>query len=100
MKTVLILSLILFISPAVVATSCSEYAAKCHGELCGIIKPHITVKIEHTEKYEQVSGKMFIPYITYGYGDLKGKKYKKKRISYVCLINSDYMPLWSSVIPR
>ena len=82
------------------ATEYSEYAAKQYGKIHNLEKLHITVKKEHVEEYAQEIGQTFIPYIAYGYGDLKAKRCKKARISYICLLDCDLYPLWSYVMPR
>ncbi len=82
------------------ATEYSEYAAKQYEEKCNVKNAKITVKKEHIEEYAQEIGNTFVPYIAYGYGDLKCKKCRKQRISYVCLLDCKLNPLWSHIIPR
>ena len=80
------------------ATEYSDFAEKEYAAKNNKNKAHITVKKEHVEKYAQEIGCQFIPYIAYGYGDLKTSWLKKQRISYICLLDNDLKPLWSYVI--
>ena len=84
---------------AVFATEASKFAAQKYAE-CINKKAVITVKKEHTEECFQKIGDQDIPFITYGYGDLKVKGKKKLRISYICLRDKDYNLFWSCIIPR
>lgn len=100
MRKLFLFLMLFFISSTAYGTEYSEYAAKQYSEKCNIQKVKITVKKEHVEEYAQEIGQTFVPYIVYGYGDLKGKKCRKQRISYVCLLDEKLNPMWSYVIPR
>ena len=96
----LLLMLFFLMSSFCHGTEYSEFAAKNYAEEYNLDKVHITVKKEHTEELAQEFGQTFFPYIVYGYGDIKGKKCKKKRISYICLLDCKLNPIWSYIIPR
>ena len=99
MKNFLILFLLILSANSVFATECSEFVSKQQTEVLSA-RTHITVKKEHIEEYEQCIGGQFIPAIAYGYGDMKTKGIRKKRISYICLLNKELKPIWCCVIPR
>ncbi|MBR1776743.1 hypothetical protein IJ750_06710 [bacterium] len=80
------------------ASEYSDFAAKQYGERCNKENVKITVKKEHVEQYAQEVGSNFIPYIAYGYGDLKAQKCRKQRISYICLLDCDLNPIWSYIV--
>ena len=86
----------MLISP-VWATNCSKYAANTYAEENNKEKVRITVKKEVITPYAQEFGSHFIPYIAYGYGDMRAKKMKKSRITYICLLDNDQLPMWSHV---
>ena len=100
MKKLLSVLFLFLLSQAVYGTEYSEYASRKYSEDCKVQNPKISVKKEHVEEYGQEIGKTFIPYIVYGYGDLKAKKCRKQRVSYICLLNKDFKPIWSYIIPR
>ena len=82
------------------ATEASKYAGKNCSEANGNVPVKITVKKEHTEACYQKIGDIYVPSITYGYGDMKIKHKKKMRISYICLRDSENNIFWSCIIPR
>ena len=81
------------------ATEASKYAEEQYSMQTGNEKVHITVKKEHTVEYQQKIGQQMIPAITYGYGDMKAKKQKKCRITYICLLDEECKPIWSYIFP-
>ena len=98
MRFVLLAYICLSIAAPAFASDYSAYAAKNYEECCGK-KVKITVKKEHVEKLGQEVGGKFIPYIAYGYGDMKVVKERKKRISYICLLDENCQPFWSCIFP-
>ena len=99
MKRVFLILAICFSIMQISATEYSDFAAKEYAQRCNKENVRITVKKEHIEEYAQEVGNTFIPYITYGYGDLKAKKCHKQRITYLCLLDKDCNPLWSHIFP-
>ena len=97
MKQFFLLFILLILISPVWATNCSKYTEKTFAEENNKEKVHITVKKEIITQYAQDFGDSFIPYIAYGYGDLKAKKMKKSRITYICLLDNDQLPFWSHV---
>ena len=96
---VLILLLTTTFSVSARSTEASKFAENQYSkQYC--VKPIINVLKEHTEKYNQKIGEMFIPAITYGYGSMKVKGERKCRISYMCLLNEECKPVWSYIIKR
>ena len=86
-------------------TETSKFAEKQYAEQNYLSKVHINVKNEHTIKNFQKIEEKEVPFITFGYGDLKGVnkekkiKLKKQNISYVCLLDENRKPFWSYIIP-
>ena len=81
------------------STEASKYAEEQYAKQIGNEKVSINVKKEHTMEYDQKVGELKIPAITYGYGDMKAKKCRKIRISYICLLDEDCKPIWSYIVP-
>ena len=81
------------------STEASKYAETQYAKQIGNEKVHINVKKEHTIEYQQKVGEQIIPAITYGYGDMKAKKCRKTRVSYICLLDENCKPVWSYIIP-
>lgn len=81
------------------STEASEFVAEQYAAASGNEQVHIVVKKEHTMEYQQPVGGEMIPAITYGYGDMKVKGCRKLKITYLCLLNKDFKPLWSYIIP-
>ncbi len=106
-------------------TEASKFAEEQYG-LFNNNKVHINSKKEHTVEYQQFIGDIFVPAITYGYGDMKiskkqkkqlnkekykGSKYswthclcnsaknKKCRITYTVLLDCNCKPIWSGIYP-
>ena len=77
----------------VLATDYSKFAEKTYAEENNKENVHITVKKEVIDKYGQEYGSNFIPYIVYGYGDMKAKKMRKSRVTYTCLLDANMLPL-------
>ena len=90
----LVIFFLILINP-VLATNCSKYAEKNFAEENNKERVRITVKKEVITPYAQEFGDSFIPYIAYGYGDIRAKKMKKSRITYICLLDNDMQPMWS-----
>jgi hypothetical protein len=67
----------------------SEYAKKNNCE-----KVCINMKKEYLTEYKQKNGET----IVYGWGDMKIKGCKKRRITYVVLTDESGKPCWSSII--
>jgi hypothetical protein len=65
-----------------------EYAKKNNCE-----KVKINMKKEYSTEYQQDTGKIII----YGWGDIKIKGCKKKKITYVVLLDNFGKPGWSSI---
>ena len=100
MKDFIFVLFIFFITySSAYSTEYSKYISD-REEKCLGAKTTITVKREHIEEYEQCIGSEYIPAIVYGYGDIKTKGLRKKRISYICLLNKELKPVWGCVIPR
>lgn len=99
MKRILLALVFCFSILVASATEYSEFAAKEYAQRCNKENVRITVKKEHVEKYAQEVGEEFIPYIAYGYGDMRARKCRKQRVSYICLLDCDLNPLWSYIIP-
>ena len=97
-KIFLIISIaFLNLLPCKAATEFSRFAAKQYAASCGLEKAHITVKNEHLEKLGWEMGDDFVPFVVYGYGDLKSKNHKKQRVTYICLLNFAGKPVWSYI---
>ena len=99
MKRVILALFLCFSILGASATEYSEFAAKEYASRCNKENVRITVKKEHVEKYAQEVGEQFIPYIAYGYGDMRARKCRKERITYICLLDCDYNPMWSYIFP-
>lgn len=97
MKKILLTIIILFLPTLVYATEYSKFAEKEYAKKINADKVHIVVKKEHVEKYSQEIGCEFVPFIAYGYGDLKVSGQKKQRITYICLLNKNLKPTWSEI---
>ena len=96
-KIVLLFCIWLTVLSPAFPTQYSEFAAREFASRCNRERVHITVKKEHIENYATDIGDTFIPYIVYGYGDLKSKNCKKQRVTYICLLDKDKRPLWSYI---
>ena len=96
-KFILILCIFFSTFCPTIGTEFSKFAAKQYAAYCGLEKAHITVKKEHLEKLGWTMGDEFVPFVVYGYGDLKSKNHKKQRITYICLLNFDGKPIWSYI---
>lgn len=79
------------------ASEYSKFAEKEFSQRCCRENVRITVKKEHVEICAQEIGGKFIPYMAYGYGDLKSKNCKKQRITYMCLLDCKLTPILSFV---
>ena len=86
-------------------TDASKFAETQYTKQSGNAQIHINVKKEHTIENLQKIDEKNIPAITFGYGDMRIykkawiKRGKKIHISYICLLNDDYNPVWSYIIP-
>ena len=89
--------LLLLVTIPAGASEYSKFAEKNYASQNCLEKVHITVKKEYKEPFAQEIGDKFVPYIVYGFGDLKSKGHKKKRITYTCLLNMCLKPFWSDV---
>ncbi len=98
-KLFLLIAFCIGMLSASASTEASKFAEEQYSKQTGNEKVHITVKKEHTVEYQQKIGKQMIPAITYGYGDMKAKKQKKCRITYICLLDEECKPMWSYIIP-
>ncbi len=97
-----VLFLVLLISMSSVlasSTEASKFVENRYAKVIGNPKVSINVKKEHTVEYQQKVGDQIVPAITYGYGDMKAKKMKKTRVSYIVLLDQDCKPFWSFVVP-
>ena len=92
-------NLFLILSVSASSTEASKYAEAQYAKQIGNEKVHINVKKEHTIEYRQKIGEQMIPAITYGYGDMKAKKCRKVRVSYICLLDEECKPIWSYIVP-
>lgn len=81
------------------ATDASKFAEKQYANQIGNPKVSINVKKEHTIEYQQKIGGQKVHAITYGYGDMKAKDEKKKRITYITLLDDECKPFWSFIAP-
>lgn len=100
-KLLLILSLcfsILSVSASV--TEASKFAGEQYAVQTGNENVRINVKKEHTIEYKQKIGEQMVPAITYGWGDMKAKKCKKVRVTYICLLDETSKPFWSYIVPN
>lgn len=98
-KIVLFLVLVLFQTSVFAAqTEASKYTEEQYSKQTGNERVRINVKKEHTEEHQQMIGGTEISAITYGYGYMKAEKCRKKRISYVCLLDKNCKPVWSYVV--
>ena len=99
MKRLFFILAICFSVLSVNATEYSKFAAEQYAQENNKENVKITVKKEHVEEYAQEVGDTFVPYIAYGYGDLKAAKCRKQRITYICLLDNERNPLWSHIFP-
>lgn len=97
MKKIILSILLLLHSNLTYCSEYSVYAAKNFAYKRCVDKVKITVKKEHLQLFAQEIDGKFIPYIVYGYGDLKSKQTRKIRISYICLLNFSQKPIWSDI---
>lgn len=98
-KLVLFLLLMCVSSVYASTTDGSRYAEQQYAKQIGNPKVHINVKKEHTVEYQQKIGEQIVPAITYGWGDMKAKNEKKKRVTYIILLNEECKPFWSFIAP-
>ena len=99
MKNLLFFIIICFncLSAYAITTEASKFAENEYSKQTGYENVHINVKKEHTiENLHQV-GEHYAPAITFGYGDMKIKRCKKSRISYICLLDKSCKPFWSYI---
>lgn len=95
---ILVLSIYLCITTVFAySTEASGYAEKQH-ELLNKCHANINVKKEHTEKSLQKIGEQTVWTITYGWGDLKIKGHKTRRITYIVLKDNKCKPICSFII--
>ena len=100
MKKIFVLFLFLFfIGDTWASTIVSRFAEQEYASENSLEKVHIVVKKEHTLDYWQKSERDTVQAIAFGYGDLKIKRFKKIRITYICLLDKDYKPFRSYIIP-
>ena len=78
-------------------TKFSKYAAKQYAEKIHVEKTHINVKKEHFQEFPHNLQNDDKVYIVYGYGDIKTGRKRKKRISYMVILNAKMKPIWSSI---
>ena len=101
MKKLLILSIFTYFifSSSVFATTSTDYLQEIYSKTCN---KEVTIKSkkEFIDKYEQRLGDKFISSIVYGEADFKIKGARKKRVSYVCMLENDCTPIWGYILPR
>ena len=87
----------IFLTTCAFSSEYSKYAAKECAKNFNADNARIVLKKEHIEIFAQEVGQKFIPYVVYGYGDLKIKHLKKQRITYICLLDFKLNPVWSEI---
>ena len=55
------------------------------------------MKKEYFDDYNLKTGERLITKIVYGWGDMKIKGCKKRRVTYIVMYDADSKPYWSSV---
>ena len=99
MKRKILTLIALCFSLSVSASEVTEFLESvCEANCNTTVK--IVSKTEHIDVYNQKIGDILFPYIAYGFGYKKEKKLKKQTISYICLLDENYKPIWGYVIPR
>ena len=83
---------------SVSATECSQFIEKQQEALYNK-KIKINVRKEFTQESYQTIGEQNFYGITYGYADMKLKDKRKCRVSYICLLDENYKPIWGTIIP-
>lgn len=100
MKKIFILTLFVLLNQvSVSATEATDYLSKIYSEEYNS-KVEIKSKKEYCDKYEQKVGGQLVSSIIYGHADMKIEKYKKQKVSYICLFKHNNEILWGYVIPR
>ena len=101
MKKIFSLSIFayLILQSSVFATTSTDYLQEIYSKTCN---KEVTIKSkkEFIDKYEQKLGDKFISSIAYGEADFKLKGARKKRVSYVCMLENDCTPIWGYILPR
>ena len=100
MKILIFILFFCFCTSSVFAYSskASKFAEQEYAKTSGCKKVQINMKKEYNDKYEHKTGKHHIRSITYGWGDMKTDKCRKKsKITYFVLYNDNDTPFWSSV---
>lgn len=72
----------------------SRFAEQEYAKNNNCEKVKINIKKEYSVEYQQKIGET----IVYGWGDIKVKGCKKKRITYVVLLDNLGKPCWSNII--
>lgn len=99
MKKFLTVILCLNIIPAFAYSSkATKFAEQEYAKTSGCKRVQINMKKEYNDKYEHKTGKHHIRSITYGWGDMKTDKCRKKsKITYFVIYNDKDTPIWSYV---
>ena len=78
-------------------TDCTKYLEELTAQDC-----NCKVDVNSTKEFSQVLNQEFsnsqIYEIRYGFGDIKCKKQRKKKISYVAIYDKDCKPVWGQII--
>ncbi len=95
MKSIILLIILLIFSPSVFAYSskASKFAEAEYAKTNNREKVYINMKKECRAEYQQKNGQT----IVFGYGDIKIKGCKKRRITYVVLYDESCKPSWSKI---
>ena len=82
-----------FIPVFAYSSTASKFAEHEYAKMQNCKKVHINMKKEYSAEYQQKN----CTKIVYGYGDIKIKGCKKRRITYVVLFDESCKPCWSKI---
>ena len=96
MRKIFIISVCFMLVQSVQATECTDFLTKMYAD-----RYQTRVKIksqkEYCGKYEQKTGNIYTSAVIYGEGDFKVKGQKKRKVSYMCLTDSEGKPFWGHI---
>ena len=75
----------------------SKFAESEYAKVNNCRKVHINMKKEYCDDYSLKTGERSITRVVYGWGDMKIKGCKKRKVTYCVLYDADNKPYWSSV---
>ena len=98
---VFVLIIFYYLSASILfATEASKYIEKTYSENHNNKRTRITVKREHIQQTFNFIGNDYMNAILYGYGDIKVTGCPKCRISYLCILDCNLIPIRGWIIPR